>query len=198
MTGLEHATPRRHTIFGVKAGQQPQPQPPPTTTMPRAKARKVQTKEDTMQKAIRDYRGGKFPSIRKAAAHDQVDFTTLSGRLRGTKPAHEAHPKSALLTRVQEEAIVELCLQFDSRGLPLELAYVTGLAFNMQDREKQRQPGRHWISRFLNRHPILACKIASHIDRQRAQADDQKVLAEFFQLVNTPPQKMRHHPINIL
>jgi len=71
--------------------------------MPRVKARKVQTKEDTMQKAIRDYRGGKLASIRKAATHCKVDFTTLSNRLRGTKPAHEAHSESALLMPVQEE-----------------------------------------------------------------------------------------------
>jgi hypothetical protein len=68
----------------------------------------------------------------------------------------------------------------------------------MQDPEKRRQPGKHWISRFLNRHPILACKIASRIDRQRAQADDPKVLAEFFQLVNTPPKKCGTTLINFL
>jgi hypothetical protein len=166
--------------------------------MPRVKARKLQIKEDTMQKAIRDYRGGKFPSIRKAAIHYKVDFTTLSRRLRGTKPAQEAHPESALLTPVQEEAIVQLCLRFNSWGLPLKLAYVRGLAYHMQDPEKRRQPGKHWISRFLNRHPILACKIASRIDRQRAQADDPKVLAEFFQLVNTPPKKCGTTLINFL
>jgi hypothetical protein len=74
--------------------------------MTRVKARKVQTKEDTMQMAIRDYRGGKFPSIRKAATHYKVNFTTLSRRLRGTKPAHEAHPENALLALVQEEVIL--------------------------------------------------------------------------------------------
>ena len=151
-----------------------------------------------MQKAIRDYRGGKFPSIRKAAIHYKVDFTTLSRRLRGTKPAQEAHPESALLTPVQEEAIVQLCLRFDSWGLPLKFAYVRGLAYHMQHAEKRRQPGKHWISRFLNCHPILACKIASRIDRQRAQADDTKVLAEFFQLVNTPPKKCGTTLINFL
>jgi len=103
-----------------------------------------------MQKAIRDYRGGKFPSIRKAAIHYKVDFTTLSRRLRGTKPAQEAHPESALRTPVQEEAIVQLCLRFDSWGLPLKLAYVRGHACHMQDPEKQRQPGKHWIPQFLN------------------------------------------------
>jgi hypothetical protein len=82
--------------------------------MPTVKARNIQTTGDTLQKAIRDYRGGKLPSIRNAATHYQVDFTTLSRRLRGTKPAHEAHPESALLTPGQEEAIVQLCLQFNS------------------------------------------------------------------------------------
>jgi hypothetical protein len=73
--------------------------------MPRVKARKVQMKEDTTQEAMRDYRGGKFPSIRKAAAHHKMDFTALSRKLRGAKQAYQAHLESALLTLEQEEAI---------------------------------------------------------------------------------------------
>ena len=152
-------------MYRVKVGQQLQPQPLSTTTMPRVTAWKVQTKEDNMQKVIRDYRGGKFQSIRKAAIHSKVDFTILFRRLTGTKPAHESHPESTLLMPVQEEGIVQLCLWFHSWGLQLKLAYVRGLACHMQHPEKRRQPGKHWISRFLNCHPILACKFASCLDR---------------------------------
>jgi hypothetical protein len=111
--------------------------------MPRVKARKVQAKKDTMQKAIRDYRGGKFRSIRKAATNYKVVFTTLSRRLRGTKPAHDEHPESALLKPMPEDAIVQLCRCFYSWGIPLNLAYVGGIACHMQDPEKRRQPGKH-------------------------------------------------------
>ena len=141
-----------------------------------------------MQEAIRDYQWGKFPTIRKTAAHHGVDFTTLSRRLKGAKEARLAHPESSLLTPAQEEAIVQLCLRFDSWGLPLKFAYVKALAHHMQDPEKRRQPGQHWMARFLDRHPTLARKIASRIDWQRAWADDQKALAEFFHRYFPPPK----------
>jgi hypothetical protein len=74
--------------------------------MPRVKASKVQMKENTIQEAMRDYRSGKFPRIRKAAAYHKVDFTTLPRRLSGTKPAPQVHPESALMIPKQEEDIV--------------------------------------------------------------------------------------------
>jgi len=61
--------------------------------------------------------------------------------------------------------------------------------------KSRRLPGNYEVSWFLNHHPIFACKIASHIERHRAQADNQKVLAEFLQLLNTPRSKNAAPPI---
>jgi len=96
-----------------------------------------------MQKALRDYRGGKFPNIRKAATRYKVDFTTRSRRLQGTEPAHEAHSECALQTPVQEDPIVQMYLLFDCWGLPVKLTNNTGLAFQKQDPEMRRQLGKH-------------------------------------------------------
>jgi DNA-binding transcriptional regulator YhcF (GntR family) len=63
--------------------------------MPRVKARNIQTEEDTFQGGIRDYRGGKFPSIRKVAAHHMMNFTTHSKILRGMSQPTK-HNMSAL------------------------------------------------------------------------------------------------------
>ncbi|RPB10720.1 hypothetical protein P167DRAFT_490511, partial [Morchella conica CCBAS932] len=50
-----------------------------------------------------------------------------------------------------------------------------------------RELGKHWISRFVNRHPILDREIATRIDRHRAIAENRSVLEYFFQLVCVYP-----------
>jgi hypothetical protein len=47
-------------------------------------------------------------------------------------------------------------------------------------RPEQSLIGKNWITRFLNRHPILASKFASRIDRQRAFANDPRQISEHF------------------
>jgi hypothetical protein len=81
---------------------------------------------------------------------------------------------------------VRFCLKLDGWGNPLKLQYVKAMAYHLQPTEKRTIPGKHWITRFLNRHPIITSKIASRIDRQRATADNPTVLAGFFKLVRYP------------
>jgi len=43
---------------------------------------------------------------------------------------------------------------------------------------QKAQHRRHWVTRFLNRHPILAAKFASHIDRQRSHANNPRIILD--------------------
>jgi hypothetical protein len=40
---------------------------------------------------------------------------------------------------------------------------------------------KNWITRFLNRHPILAIQFASRIDRQRVYASNPRTIQTHFQ-----------------
>ena len=40
--------------------------------------------------------------------------------------------------------------------------------------------GQTWISRFLNRHPTLASKLSCNLERQRAYANDPRLLQDYF------------------
>jgi len=40
--------------------------------------------------------------------------------------------------------------------------------------------GKNWISRFLQRYPDLAFKLSTRLERQRAYANDQEVLWDYF------------------
>lgn len=152
--------------------------------MPKYKRRDIiNSKEESIQAAIRDYNSQRFSIMKAAAAAHDVPINTLSRRLKGAQPRSQSHPESSLLSPEQEQAIVCLCLRLDGWGNPLKLPYVKALAVHMQPVNHRREPGKHWVYRFLNRHPVLASKIATRIDRQRATAENPKVLAYFLQLV---------------
>ena len=40
--------------------------------------------------------------------------------------------------------------------------------------------GKNWITRFLNRHPTLAAKFASGIDRQHANVSNPRIINDHF------------------
>jgi len=54
----------------------------------------------------------------------------------------------------------------------------------VQRREKYRQIGHHWLARFLKRHPELASRLSTRLDRQRALASDPVVIKDYFRKVN--------------
>ena len=41
-------------------------------------------------------------------------------------------------------------------------------------------PGQHWITRFLDRHPTIASRFASHIDQEREVAGKPEGIQSFF------------------
>ena len=57
-------------------------------------------------------------------------------------------------------------------------------------REENRSLGKHWISHFLSRHPGLASKLSSQLNRQRAFASNPAALKDYFTkvraLLDTP------------
>ena len=150
--------------------------------------KKAEVKEAAIQAAILDYRTGRWPSIRASADFHRVHYSTLSRRLKGAQPRNLSHPDSQLLTPNQEDVLSDIILKLDDWGHPLKSAQVRSLAQYMQPSDTRQYPGSHWLPRFLNRHPTLASRLATRINRERASQDNPAVLAEFFDLVIVPLQ----------
>lgn len=128
-----------------------------------------------MQGAIRDFKWGQISDYQENSSTPQGGLHP-SRRLKGVREVRLAYPESAFLASRRRRELCSCVCCCDSWALPLKLAYVKALARHTQDPEKRRQPDNHWMARFLDRHPILASKIANCINRQRAQADDQALV----------------------
>ena len=55
----------------------------------------------------------------------------------------------------------------------------------VQRGEKDRQIGHHWLVHVLKRHPELASRLSTRLDRQRALAGDPVVIKDYFRKVNS-------------
>lgn len=140
--------------------------------------------EERIQKAIRAIRVGEELNVPAASEVFEVNRRTLYRRLGGTTlsrvEAHEVHQR---LTPAEENAIVKWCFSQDDIGFPPRLDMVKDMALHLEKKRIGVQPpplGKNWVSRFLKRHPPLALKLSTQLERQRAYANDPDILRGYF------------------
>ena len=121
-----------------------------------------------------------------AAASEAFDVKsrTLYQHLAGTTlPRAAAHEEQQRLTPPEEKAIVKWCFTQDDIGFPPRLDMVKDMAIHLESKRTTKPSlplGKNWISRFLRRHPDLALKLSTRLERQRAYANDPVVLRDCF------------------
>ncbi|OAP55765.1 hypothetical protein AYL99_09917 [Fonsecaea erecta] len=116
-------------------------------------------REARIQQAIQDLETRKYPSIRAAAAANDVNHATLSRRLRGTQSATLAHEREQLLSNTQEELLKRWILDLAAQGHPPSYSAVRVLAGIVN--KSSGGPGlvgHNWLPRFLQRHPGIRSK----------------------------------------
>lgn len=145
------------------------------------KERRKSEAEANIQKAINHYRHSDEPSIRASAGKHGVAYSILWGRLQGRVSREVGHLKLQVLTEYGEKSIVRWYEHLDEWWHPVRMALVKGMAEAIVARRiKEWAFGKNWIMRFLSRHPNLATKLSTHLDRQRALANDPVVFKDYF------------------
>jgi hypothetical protein len=82
-----------------------------------------------------------------------------------------------------EEKAIELWIsRVDDYGWPPRIEYVRQMAVGLMRSHGIKNPsvGKNWMTRFLNRHPKLASKFATRLDKQRSYASNPIILRDFF------------------
>jgi len=152
--------------------------------MPQIKKEKKEEVEKRILDAIQHYKHSKKRSIRTLAETCGIAYSTLRGRLTGRQSRAGGHVRLQVLSEYEEKSIVEWCERLDEWGHPARLSIVKDMAQAIVARRlKDRTLGKQWMKRFLQRHPGLATKLGTQIDRQRALASDQVVLKDYFKKV---------------
>jgi len=133
--------------------------------MGRVKSRDATTdRGNEICKAKHVYLSGLEPSICTAASTYGISYSTLRDRLRGAQPRSAAHEKEQLLTLEEEKSIVRFCETLDDLGYPLQAKMVKAFAMSLLPPHRRRQLRKHWMTRFLHRHPAIAAKFSQRLD----------------------------------
>src|SRR5437899_1727456 len=139
--------------------------------------------EERIEAAIRAIRSGKEPNVPAASEAFDVNRRTLYRRLAGTSVSRAAaHEDQQRLTPPEEKAIVKWCFSQDDLGFPPRLDMVKDMAAHLEAKRTGEIPpavGKNWVSRFLKRHPDLALKFSTRLERQRAYANDPEILRDY-------------------
>jgi len=122
-------------------------------------------------------------SARRAASIFDVPKTTLLRRQTGTLSRRDAPPKSAKLTKLEEETIVKYVLDMGSRSYPPRMGAVEDMANHLLQNRGQQRLGKNWTSNFIKRQPELRTRSFRRYDYQRAQCEDLDAINAWFRLV---------------
>jgi hypothetical protein len=184
--------------------------------MPHIKDRTSQLdidREERFQKALKALKDGVFTSIGEAATAFNLPKSSLGHRRNGRQTRQKAHEGDQILSPAAEKAVVKWILKLDDYGFPPRLdrlwQMVEKLAVEERAALKARNEaegrknkvhdtiGKNWITQFLNRHPVLAAKLARRMDRQRVFARNATTIADHFRKLGKIIQKERFRPHQI-
>ena len=174
--------------------------------MGRVKARqdKETRVEDAIARAIRAYKTGQHPTIQRAAESQGIAYSTLHGRLNlGRQSRRKAHELDQSLGTAEEKAVVKRIEEMDRRGFPLRVDMVRHMGVRiLQQREKLANAhdvilGKHWITRFLDRHPHLASKFSTQVKKQRIVSSNPKILRGAFEILGPLIRQFNILPQNV-
>jgi len=132
-------------------------------------------REDTIRKALDTIRAGTM-SLRDAETAFMIPYSTLRHRLKGGQLHFLAHTEQQLLTPTDEKAVVRWITILENCGFPPHVEHVRQAA----ELIIRMTVGENWVSRFLNRHPMLATKLTSPLERGRVDAEDPRVVRDHF------------------
>jgi transposase len=152
----------------------------PQITMAPPPPPKILSKEARLLLAEQAFKLGQFKSVRKAAKKYGVGRTTLQERLNGVPPRKGRRAPNNRLQLAEEQALVNWILEMERRGFPAYIIDVKRMAeqliFHRGSLTSPPELGKHWVYRFLSRHPVLKACLTRKRDLQRARQEDPRVI----------------------
>ena len=115
--------------------------------------------------------------INKTARKYRIPPTTLRDRLKGVLPHSVAHQNFQKLSMTQEDRLAEWILFQGELGDPPTHTEIRELGNRIcLKRGDSSNLGKEWVSRFLNRHPVLKTHRPRRIDMARVRCATPEVI----------------------
>jgi hypothetical protein len=142
-----------------------------------------QYSEGNMLLALRTLQTDANLKLRPTARLYKVNYYALRRRHNGIQSRRDWIPKSRKLSNLEEQIIVRLILDLDSRGFPPRLRGVEEMANPLLNDRDASSAGKRWASNFVKRHKELKARFFRRYDYQRAKFEGLTVIRNWFRLV---------------
>jgi hypothetical protein len=95
----------------------------------------------------------------------------------------DCEANSKILTKLEEEVIIEFIFELDTKGFSPTLAAVRDMADTLLSERNAPAVGQNWPSNFVARTPSIKTRLNRPYDYRRAKCEDPEVIGRWFQLV---------------
>jgi Tc5 transposase DNA-binding domain len=137
--------------------------------------------EQSIQRALNEPYLGLFDSIRKSAEYHHVPKSTVAYRRSGRSSVAETDRKSQRLSKEEERVLIQYFRDLQRQNLcpnyPRIRRMITEILQNKGDHKTLR---KHYITRFIQRHPELKTSKTRAIDVKRLTALDPGIVKRFY------------------
>jgi Tc5 transposase DNA-binding domain len=143
------------------------------------------TKEQNLAKALAGLVDGTYANIHQAAVATGTSRRTLTRRYMGGQTRHEANINHQALSPNEEYALTKWVERLSCTGHPVHHSFLRALAHEIRRPRLElegtvaNQLGKHWVSRFLTRHPSLQSKVAKSIEVARKEVTEKQLQSWF-------------------
>ena len=152
------------------------------------KPRRMQWRDEDMRKAIEAVSSHKM-TISAASRVFQVPRKTLDDRIKGLVIHGQKPGPKTVLSSEEEESLTNYLLYMADRGFPLTRTMVKAFAWAIAKRSgkdkrfnHEQGPSEHWWQLFRGRHPHIVLRKSDKLDRNRAEAFNEVIFKEYFDL----------------
>ncbi len=143
--------------------------------------------EDRIQEAIATYHQRSNTTVSKLAREFEVPYHRLNRRIQGKNSRSSREASGLKLSSEQEKALCVVLDKYDTTGHSLTVKSVPGIADEMlaaQHNNNSTSPpkvGKHWVNRFIKRHPEYFQRKRKPIELTRAEVKAEDIRSCYIQ-----------------
>jgi len=175
-------------MHGVKFGYRLVPTPakrPVKIAMTESESVSKATKEQNLAKALAGLADETYDNVHQASVATGISRRTLTRRYNGGLTRRESNINRQALSPDEEYALTKWVEHLSCTGHPVHHSFLRDLAHEIRKPRLElsgtvtNQLGKHWVSRFLARHPSLQSKVAKSIEAARKEVTEKQLQSWF-------------------
>lgn len=154
--------------------------------MTQKKRPKVADRETRKKQALEEWEKDRSQILKHIAYEYDVPYSSLNHLKQGRKTHKDAAEDQQLFSKVEEEELVNFCVQLIDWGHPPTVENLRTIATGCLQRKHDdldKRVRKHWTKRFLKRHPQLETTFSRALDNNRAKATHPETIRRWFDLL---------------